>query len=50
MITQRDIAAVFPPVFATYVAREMGTMHVGKVICFLDQVTFSFGVGILFKK
>jgi hypothetical protein len=26
MITKRDIAAVLPPVFATYYAREMGLL------------------------
>jgi len=38
MVTKRDIASVIVPLFATYVAREMGTADVGKVICFLDQV------------
>jgi hypothetical protein len=30
MITKRDIASVIVPVFATYVAREMGTADVFK--------------------
>jgi hypothetical protein len=50
MITQRDIATVLPPVFATYVASEMGTVDVGKVICSLDQVALSGGITVLFKK
>jgi hypothetical protein len=50
MITQRDVAAVLLPVFATYVAREMGTVDVGKIICSLDQVAISGGITILFKK
>ena len=32
MITKRDIAFVSSPVFVTYVAREMGTVDVGKVM------------------
>jgi len=50
MITKRDIAIVVPPVFATYVAREMGTVDVGKLICSIDQVSFSQSLTILFKK
>jgi len=50
MITKRDIASVIPPLFATYVAREMGTVDVGKIICSLDQLAVSGSLTILFKK
>jgi hypothetical protein len=32
-ITQRDIAAFIPAMFAAYVASEMGFVDVGKVVC-----------------
>jgi hypothetical protein len=50
LITKRDIAAVLPPVLATYYAREMGTVDVGNVICSLDVVLVSGGIIVLFKK
>ena len=50
MITKRDIATIISPFFATYVAREMGTVDVGKVICFLDDDFLSGGRTITFKK
>jgi hypothetical protein len=50
MITQRDLACTTSLMFATYVAREMGTGDVGKVICSLDGVIISAGATILFKK
>jgi len=50
MITQRDLSSAISPVFATFVAREMGTVDVGKVICSLDGVIISAGATILFKK
>jgi hypothetical protein len=50
MITKRDVAFLVSPVFVTYVAREMGTVDVGKIICSLDQVAFSGVIPILFKK
>jgi len=50
MITKRDMASVIAPVFATYVAKEMGTVDVGKVICSPDQVAYSASLIILFKK
>ena len=50
MITKRDIASVIAPVFVTYVAREVGTADVGKVICSLDQVAVYGGITVLFKK
>jgi hypothetical protein len=36
--------------FANYVARKMGTVDVGKVICSLDQVAISASLTVLFKK
>jgi len=50
MITKRDIASVIPPLFATYVAREMGTVDVGKIICSIDQLAVSGSITVLFKK
>ena len=50
MITQRDIAALFSPPFATYVARKMGTVNVGNIICSLDETFFSGVIVFLFKK
>jgi len=50
MITQRDIATLLPSVFATYVAREMGIVDVGKIICSLEEVALSGGITVLFKK
>jgi len=50
MITKRDIASIIAPWFATYVAREMGTVDVGKVICSLDEYIISADVTFLFKK
>jgi len=50
MITKRDVATVNDPVLATYFAREMGTVDVGKVICSLDETLISAGLTVLFKK
>jgi hypothetical protein len=50
MITQRDIAAVVAPLYAAYVATEMGTVDIGKVICSLDEIGASGGLIFLFKK
>jgi len=50
MITKRDIASFMAPMFVTYVAREMGTVYVGKVVCSLDQVSVPGSLTILFKK
>jgi hypothetical protein len=50
MITKRDIACIVPPEFANYVARDMGTVDVGKLICSLDQVSLSLSITVLFKK
>jgi len=40
MITQRDVASVLHPMFATYVAKQLGTVDFGKLICPLDEVFF----------
>jgi len=50
IITRRDISLISAPIFATYVAREMGTVDVGKVICSLDEYIMSAGATFLFKK
>jgi len=50
MITKRDISTFLSLNFATYVAREGGTVDVGKVNCFLDQIPVSVSLTVLFKK
>jgi len=50
MITKRDLASTIDPMFAAYVAREMGNVVVGKFICSLDEILMSAGATILFKK
>jgi hypothetical protein len=50
MITKRDIASVIVPEFATYVAKELGTVDVGEIICSLDPDIMSSKLTILFKK
>ena len=50
MITKGDIATLVPLVFATYIAREMGTVDVSKVICSLGDDFVSVSVTVLFKK
>jgi hypothetical protein len=50
MIRKRDIASLIPPFYASYVAKELGTVDVGKIICSLDETVFSVVLVILFKK
>jgi len=50
MITRKDIAIVNDPVMATYVARELGTVDVGKIICPFDQSLISTFSTVVFKK
>ena len=50
LITKRYIATFVAPVFATSVAREIGTVDFGKLICSLDQVALSGSLTVLFKK
>jgi hypothetical protein len=50
LTTKRDIATVSSPFLATYVAREMGTVDVSKIICSLDETPISGGAVILLKK
>jgi len=50
MITKRDISSIIAPFFATYVAMEMGTVDVGKIICSLGEDFLSGGATVLFKK
>jgi hypothetical protein len=50
MITQRDIAAAVPQLYAAYVAMEMGTVDIGKIICPLHETGSSSGLIFLFKK
>jgi ABC-type amino acid transport substrate-binding protein len=50
MITKRDIASLVAPIFATYVAREMGTVDVDKLICSLNEDIISGGLIVIFKK
>jgi len=50
MITKRDLASTIPPMFAAYVAREMGNVDVGKVVCSLDEKLLTAGATFLLKK
>jgi hypothetical protein len=50
MITKKDICAVVPPFLATYVARELGTVSVGEIVCSLDGYIISGRATILFRK
>jgi hypothetical protein len=50
MITKRDIATLLVTMFVSYVAREMGTVDVGKIICSLDEMAMSGAIIVLFKK
>lgn len=40
MITKRGFASLIVAHYAIYVAREMGTVCVGKVICSFDEIAF----------
>jgi hypothetical protein len=50
MITKRDMASFIAPFFATYVAKETGTVDVDKIICSLDEDLLSTGIAVLFQK
>jgi len=50
MIRKRDIASIIDPFFATYVARVLGNVNIGKIVCSLDETVISAGVIVLFKK
>jgi hypothetical protein len=50
MVTKRDIAVFIDPVLATYFAREMGTVDVGKVLCSLDETLMSVGLTVLLRR
>jgi hypothetical protein len=50
MITKRDIATVLSPLFVGYVARELGTVDVGKIICSIDQPSITGSLTVVFKK
>jgi hypothetical protein len=49
-MTKRCIATFVAAVLATYVARKIGTLSVGKLMCSLDQVARSGGLNVLFRK
>ena len=49
MITQRDISSFIAPMFAIYVAREMGTVGVGKLVCSLDEGSVSGVLAVVLK-
>jgi hypothetical protein len=49
-ITKRDNASLIAPFFAIYVARELGTVDVGKVVCSIDEEVISGNATVLFKK
>jgi hypothetical protein len=50
MIAQRDLSSAIPQVLTAYIAREVGTVDLGKIFCSLDEDLFTLGVTILFRK
>ena len=50
MITQKDIGIIQNPGYINYVARELGTDGVGKIICYFDGTLGTVGIIVLFKK
>jgi hypothetical protein len=50
MLTDREFASYLSPFYASYVAREMGTVDVGKVLYSLDEPLISGGLTLVFKK
>jgi hypothetical protein len=50
MITKRNTVSIIAPLYATYVARDLGTVDVGKIICSIDEGVMSAGLIDLFKK
>jgi len=50
MITNKDIAINAAPLFVTYIAREMGTVEVGKILCPLEESIISVLLTTVFKK
>lgn len=43
MITKGDIASIIVPMYAFYLASEMGIVNVNKVICSFDEIIMSAG-------
>jgi hypothetical protein len=50
MITKRDIATIVPSFLVAYIARELGTVDVDKVVCSLDETIFSPSITVRFKR
>ena len=50
MITKREMATSSNTFYVTYLARSLGIVDVGKLICSLDETLISFSLTILFKK
>jgi hypothetical protein len=50
MITERDIATVYSPKIASYVALQKGTVNVGRLVCSLDELDMDVSLIVLFKK
>jgi hypothetical protein len=50
MITKRDFACFVAPFYGTYVARDLGTVDVGKIICPFDENLLSGDLIVLLKK
>jgi hypothetical protein len=48
-VSKGDMASIIYPVFATYVASEMGIVDESRVICYLDENMFSAGLTILVR-
>jgi len=50
MIAKRDISLIQTETYVNYVARELETEGVGKIICCFDEAVYSAGVSVVFKK
>ena len=50
MLRERDMATYSATSYAAYLAREMGIVDVGKVICPLNEAAFSGSLIIILKK
>jgi len=50
VITNKDMAISADQVFVTFVAREIATVDVGKILCSLDESIISAFLTIVFKK
>jgi len=48
--TKRDIAIIAGPIWATYIAKDLGTVDVSKLFCPLEETLISGYMAVYFKK